>query len=42
MERLVRSLGPDTDGIVADGLKVTFGEVAVVELNADLLTGSVV
>lgn len=40
MERLVRSLGPDNDGIVGDGLKVTFGGFAIVELKADLLTGA--
>ena len=40
MERLVRSLGSDNDRIVADGLKVTFGEFAVTELNADMLTGT--
>lgn len=40
MKRLVSSLDPDNDGIVADGLEVAFREFAVAELNADLLTGA--
>jgi hypothetical protein len=40
LECLVRSVGSDNDGIVADGLKVTLGEFAVIELNADLPTGA--
>jgi hypothetical protein len=38
MKRLVRSLCSINYGIVAYGLELAFGEFAVVELNADLLT----